>query len=73
MNIFRPAYFTLRHWREGGGVISLSGQTAEWKESIRCGRTEKMREIEGIQLCLALTEFHKRQMRREVKKKKPTY
>lgn len=32
-NIFRPAYFTPRHWREG--VISLSGQRAEWKESIR--------------------------------------
>lgn len=32
MNIFRPAYFTPRHL---GGVISLSGQRAEWKESIR--------------------------------------
>lgn len=21
MNIFRPAYFTPRHWREGGGVV----------------------------------------------------
>lgn len=43
MNIFRPAYFTPRHWREGGGkgrergggLISLSGQSAEWKESFR--------------------------------------
>lgn len=66
MNIFRPAYFTPRHWRERGrGLISLSGQTAEWKESIRCGRREKrLEEIERIQLCLSLTEFHKRQMRR---------
>lgn len=68
MNIFSPAYFTPRHCREGGreGLISLSGQTAEWKESIRCGRREKIREIEGIQLCPNLREFHKRQMRREV-------
>lgn len=41
MNIFRPAYFTLRHRREGGGgggggvLMSLSGHRAEWKESIR--------------------------------------
>lgn len=41
MNIFRPAYFTPRHW-EGGkeGLISLSGQPAEWKESKRCGSRE---------------------------------
>lgn len=55
-NIFRPAYFTPRHWREG--VISLSGQRAEWKESIRWGRRgTETREIEGIQLCVSLSEF----------------
>lgn len=74
MNIFRPAYFTLRHWREGGGgsAMSLSGQRAEWKESIRRGRREAVtrgEEIEGIQLCPSLHEFHRRWMSREEKDK----
>lgn len=56
MNIFRPAYFTPRHWRERGrGLISLSGQTAEWKESIRCGRREK---IGGDREDPAVSESH---------------
>lgn len=55
MNIFRPAYFTPRHWREGGGV-----DIAVWANS-RVERKHWMwqeREDEGDGGAPAVSVFH---------------
>lgn len=68
MNIFRPAYFTPRHWRGWEQCHCLGREPSGKKALDEAG--ERWEEIEGIQLCPSLHEFHRRQMRREKKEKK---
>ncbi len=68
--IFLDLHISLKDIGGRGRAMSLSGQRAEWKESIRWGRRGTEKRGEGIQLCPSLHKFHRRQMRREEKDKK---
>lgn len=77
MNIFRPAYFTPRHWGVGGSggwggrLCRCLGKEPSGKKALdEAAERLRQEEIEEIQLCPSLHEFHKRQMRREGKDKK---
>lgn len=67
MNIFRPAYFTPRHWGVGGDIAVWAKSRVERKHLDEAGERLRQEEIEGIQLCSCLSEYQSRQMRRSYK------
>lgn len=55
----------------GGKQCRCLGKEPSGKKALdEAGERLRQEEIEGIQLCPSLHEFHKRQMRREEKDKK---
>lgn len=67
MNIFRPAYFTPRHWGVGGDIAVWAKSRVERKHLDEAGGRLRQEEIEGIQLCSRRSEYQSRQMRRSYK------
>lgn len=63
MNIFRPAYNSKTLRERGRGRYGRLGKQPSGKKVLDVAGERRLEEIEGIQLCPSLTQFHRRQMR----------